>query len=109
MEPSPTRAPDDWNRHWDDYADTAAHNPAQAYRRRLIFERLALGEGSGARILELGSGQGDLSSEIAARYPDAELLGLDLSHSGIAIAQGKVPRGTFVQQDFMQPFAVPER
>lgn len=109
MDPSPPRAPDDWNRHWDAYADTTAHNPAQAYRRRLVFERLGLDASSGARLLELGSGQGDLSSEIARRYPEVELLGLDISESGIALAREKVPRGTFVHQDFMQPFAVPER
>jgi SAM-dependent methyltransferase len=99
---------DDWNRHWDSYADSAALNPAQAYRRRLIFERLGLGGGAG-RVLELGSGQGDLSSEIAARHPGVELLGLDISHTGIAIATKKVPTGTFFQQDFMRPFALPER
>lgn len=105
----PTPAPDDWNQHWDAYAEAAAHNPAQAYRRKLIFERLELAASPAPRILELGSGQGDLSSEISARCPTGELLGLDISHSGIAIAQGKVPKGTFVQQDFMQPFALPER
>jgi len=109
MEPNLSPAPDDWNQHWQDYAALAALNPAQAYRRKLIFERLGLSGAAGARVLELGSGQGDLSREIAGRYPQVELLGLDISHSGIAIAQQKVPRGSFIQQDFMRPFAVPER
>jgi SAM-dependent methyltransferase len=109
MHPLPSPAPDDWNQHWDAYAETAALNPAQAYRRKLIFERLALSGVAGARVLELGSGQGDLSRELATLFPTADLLGLDISHSGIAIAQRKVPQGTFIQQDFMQPFAVPER
>jgi len=109
MGPTPTAPADDWNQHWDAYAETAGHNPAQAYRRKLIFERLRLEASSGARVLELGSGQGDLSSEIVRRTPGVELLGLDISHSGIGIAREKVPGGTFVQQDFMQPFALPER
>ncbi len=106
----PSHAQDDWNQHWGTYADAAAQNPAQAYRRKLIFERLGLGAHPGQpRVLELGSGQGDLSSEIQARHPGAELLGLDLSETGIAIAGQKVPSGTFLQQDFMRPFEVPER
>ena len=105
--PSVRPTHDDWNRHWDTYAESAALNPAQAYRRRLIFERLQLGAGA-ARVLELGSGQGDLSSEIATRHPGVELLGLDISFTGIEIAKQKVPAGTFYQQDFMRPFAVPE-
>ena len=62
MEPNLSPAPDDWNQHWQDYAALAALNPAQAYRRKLIFERLGLSGAAGARVLELGSGQGDLST-----------------------------------------------
>jgi SAM-dependent methyltransferase len=109
MDPTATPAPDDWNQHWDAYADAAALNPAQSYRRKLIFERLGLSDAAEARVLELGSGQGDLSRDIATHFPKVDLLGLDISHSGLAIAQQKVPRGTFIQQDFMQPFAVPDR
>lgn len=109
MEPLPSPARDDWNQHWEAYAEVTEHNPAHEYRRRLIFERLALDAAVGkARVLELGSGQGDLSSAIHARYPGAELLGLDFSQTGLDIARRKVPSGTFVRQDFMQPFEVPE-
>ena len=100
---------DDWNRHWDAYAATNALNPAQAYRRKLIFERLGLDGISGAHVLELGTGPGELSSELATRFPTAELLGLDISRSGLAVAAQKVPRATFIEQDFMQPFTLPER
>ena len=54
----------DWDRHWVDYADSNALNPAQAYRRDLIFSGLELGRAApGARLLEIGSGQGELSRE----------------------------------------------
>ncbi|HWP07918.1 MAG TPA: class I SAM-dependent methyltransferase [Polyangiaceae bacterium] len=100
---------DDWNRHWDAYAATNALNPAQAYRRKLIFERLGLDGVSGAHVLELGTGPGELSSELATRFPNAELLGLDISRSGLAVAAQKVPSATFIEQDFMQPFTLPGR
>ncbi len=109
MQPPTVQTPDDWNQHWKTYADSAAQNPAQAYRRQLIFERLRLDAAPRPRrVLELGSGQGDLSSEIKGRYPDCELLGMDISHSGIEIARRQVPSGVFFQQDFTQPLAIPD-
>jgi SAM-dependent methyltransferase len=110
MQRIPSPAPDDdWNRHWDTYAEANTLNPAQAYRRKLILERLALEGVPAARVLELGLGQGTLSSELATRFPSAELLGLDISERGIAMASQRVPRGTFLRQDFMLPFTLPER
>lgn len=105
---SPTN--NDWNSHWSEYADTASVNPAQAYRRALILEHLALPtQGTGCRLFEVGSGQGDLSHELAQCYPSVQLLGLDLSETGVSIAQQKVPAGSFFQQDLMQPLQIPER
>jgi SAM-dependent methyltransferase len=92
---------DDWDRHWQDYAEAAKHNPAQRYRRRLVFELLALGE-SPARVLDIGSGQGDFAVELLHRHPRAELLGLELSEAGVAIAQRKAPGAQFIQRDLMQ-------
>jgi 2-polyprenyl-3-methyl-5-hydroxy-6-metoxy-1,4-benzoquinol methylase len=100
----------DWDSHWSEYADTASINPAQAYRRSLILEHLALpADGVGCRLFEVGSGQGDLSLEISRRYSSVQLLGLDLSETGVAIAQQKVPTGSFFKQDLMDPLQIPER
>jgi SAM-dependent methyltransferase len=107
MQPRGESARDDWNQHWDSYAASASLNPAQAYRRRLIFERLELGSGP-CRVLELGSGQGDFSRELLERHPQAELLGLDISQSGIDLAARKVPRARFLRQDLTQPFDIPD-
>ncbi len=93
---------DDWDRHWLDYASAAERNPAQRYRRRLIFELLELG-GSPARVLDIGSGQGDFAAELLRRSPKTELLGLEVSASGIAIARQKAPAARFVQRDLTQP------
>jgi SAM-dependent methyltransferase len=108
---STTRAngSDDWNHHWNAYAQSAALNPAQAYRRMLIFRALDLpGAEAGVRLLEIGSGQGDLSRELKERHPELDLVGLDLSETGVAIARQKVPNGIFFQQDLTQPLTIPE-
>jgi SAM-dependent methyltransferase len=93
---------DDWDRHWRDYAESAASNPAQAYRRRLVLRLLASGgDGIPARVLDIGSGTGDLAAEIRNAFPTAELLGLDLSAAAVAHAARKVPAATFLQHDLV--------
>lgn len=108
--PTNRASTDDWNRHWSEHATMNALNPAQAYRRTLIFSALGLEQASApARVLEIGSGQGEMSSQIARLYPNAELVGVDLSNTGVAIAQAKVPSASFFQQDLTQPIAIPDR
>jgi SAM-dependent methyltransferase len=101
---------DDWDEHWSSYADSNSLNPAQAYRRMLIFRALKLPHASGPiRVLELGSGQGELSAELKRRHPQLELVGVDLSQTGVAIARAKVPGAAFFQQDLTQPMAISAR
>ena len=96
---------DAWDRHWDDYASAAERNPAQRFRRKLILSMLRdTGLGAGvpsARVLDIGSGQGDFVSDAAAAFPNAKLLGLELSASGVALAKRKVPGAAFVQWDLL--------
>lgn len=100
---------DDWDQHWDVYHQSAEENPAQNYRREVIFSLLGIpGKGKGARILDIGSGQGDMIAEVHAQYPEAELLGVELSQSGVAIAGRKVPSARFVQRDLLQLMELPE-
>jgi SAM-dependent methyltransferase len=96
---------DDWDRHWLDYSDAAEHNPAQAYRRRIVFDLLSLGR-QPAQVLDVGSGQGDLALELLRRHPRAELLGLEVSEAGIEIARRKAPQANFVQRELTQPSEV---
>jgi SAM-dependent methyltransferase len=97
-------ARDGWDRHWNDFAPAATLNPAQSYRRKLLFEALSLDRAPRpVRLLDLGSGNGDFALEVARARPDAEILGLDLSASGAAVAKEKVPRGAFFQRDFTRP------
>ena len=93
---------DDWNQHWQEYSETAEQNPAQAYRRELIFSLLGVsGSGSGARVIDIGSGQGDMAAAIRARFPMAEILGLELAESGISVSRRKIPTARFVQRDLL--------
>jgi SAM-dependent methyltransferase len=93
---------DDWDRHWDDYAESAAGNPAQAYRRRLILRLLASDAARPMRILDVGSGTGDLAADIHSAFPSAEVLGLDVSEGAVEYAARKVPNATFLQRDLVR-------
>ena len=91
---------DSWERHWERFAVSARANPAQAFRRRLIRRLLGAGAtGPDAAILDIGCGSGDLLAELVERYPQAAVAGVDLSHSGLAQARGKLPRALLIQSD----------
>jgi SAM-dependent methyltransferase len=92
---------DDWDKHWDQYADSAVTNPAQRFRRHLILRLLQLGDGP-ARVLDIGCGQGDLIADLHKAHPHAELCGTDYSQSGIDIAARKVPSARFFARDLLQ-------
>jgi trans-aconitate methyltransferase len=89
---------DDWDTHWAEYAGSAASNPAQEFRRRLIL-RLLTGISSGSRIVDIGSGTGDLAVSLRKVHPEAALLGLELSRTGVELARRRVPDATFLQAD----------
>jgi SAM-dependent methyltransferase len=101
---------DDWETHWSSYADSNGANPAQVYRRMLIFQALDLARAARpVRLLELGSGQGDFARDLLAQHPDTQIVGLDLAATGVELAGRKVPQASFFQQDLTQPISVPER
>ena len=81
---------DQWDSHWDDFGKANERNPAQEYRRRLatgLLER----QGPPARLLDIGCGNGEFLAAAAARWPGAELRGLELSEAAVAEARRKVP------------------
>jgi SAM-dependent methyltransferase len=55
--------------------------------------------GEPARILEIGSGTGSGTALLKARFPNAEVTGVDLSPEMVRIAQAKVPGVTFEPAD----------
>jgi SAM-dependent methyltransferase len=95
------RDSDDWDRHWDDYAASAAANPAQEYRRRLILDELGSGDPP-RRVLDVGSGTGDLAAALVARFPEADALGLELSRYAVEVARAKVPRAMFLPCNLLE-------
>lgn len=104
----PSGDADDWDRHWSDYNPAVEKNPAQAFRRRLIM-RLLDRSGAPDRVLDIGSGQGDLAAELTKRHPDADVLGLEYSRSGVEISRSKAPSASFLQRDLLTEREAPER
>jgi 2-polyprenyl-3-methyl-5-hydroxy-6-metoxy-1,4-benzoquinol methylase len=101
---------DNWDQHWRTYAESASLNPAQAYRRKLVFESLGLTTARRpVRVVELGSGCGELAADVLHARPDAEFVGLDLSPSGVELSQKRVPAARFFQQDFTQPLTLDDK
>jgi SAM-dependent methyltransferase len=102
---SPVRAShDDWDSHWDQYAESAAENPAQRMRHQIIARLLHEDAGKAAmRVFDLGSGQGDMVQMLEPLLPEAQFVGAELSESGVAISQRKVPTATFLVADIFQP------
>jgi SAM-dependent methyltransferase len=91
---------DDWDLHWNRYAEAVELNPAQEFRRRLIMDALAI-DRARPRILDIGSGTGALARDLLAVIPDAEVVGLELSATGVAIARRQVPDAKFVEVDLL--------
>jgi SAM-dependent methyltransferase len=95
-----TRQPDNWEKHWDRYAGSAEENPAQTYRRMLVLKQLRLSQ-IATRVVDIGSGSGDLAAELRRRYPQVELLGLELTTAGVELARRKVPNAVFLECDLL--------
>jgi SAM-dependent methyltransferase len=95
---------DDWDAHWDHYAESAAENPAQGMRHEIIARLLCEDAGKGEiQLFDLGSGQGDLVQRLEPLLPAARFVGAELSESGVAISQRKVPGATFLVADIFHP------
>jgi SAM-dependent methyltransferase len=95
---APRPLDDDWDRHWDDFSEANERNPAQAYRRRLTLHLLGR-RGTPQRLLDVGSGQGDLLAAAARRWPSAALAGVEISAEGVRRARRKVPNADLHVQD----------
>jgi SAM-dependent methyltransferase len=97
-------ARDDWDLHWERYAAAAARNPAQRMRHGIVSGLLARDIGAGpARVLDIGSGQGDLLARLRGVLPGASLAGLERSAKGAALSRQKLPGVAFVVADLCDP------
>ncbi|HEY4027694.1 MAG TPA: class I SAM-dependent methyltransferase, partial [Candidatus Dormibacteraeota bacterium] len=93
-------ARDDWDLHWVELAAATSRNPAQALRRRIVRSLLRAPD-RGARILDVGCGQGDLIADVRRRWPHAELCGIDRSSCATELARSRVPDARFVRRDVL--------
>jgi SAM-dependent methyltransferase len=94
---------DDWDSHWDRFALSAERNPAQRMRHALVANLLRRHMDPGqARLLDIGSGQGDLLFRLGSLGPWSGMLGVEMSRSGVEISRKKVPGANFVVADLFQ-------
>jgi SAM-dependent methyltransferase len=98
---------DDWETHWSAYAASASRNPAERMRIELVRGLLALPAGP-VRLLDVGSGQGDLLAALTRGGAGVDAAGVELSSAGIEISQGKLPQARFVQRDLTVPGEPPD-
>ena len=97
---------DDWDSHWSEYADSAARNPAQEYRKRLML-RLLGQSARPKRLLDIGSGTGEFAAEVPRRVPKCEIVGVELSATGIDPRRRLVPGAEFLQRNLLEPGETP--
>jgi len=99
----------DWDAHWSEYDLTAQANPGQAMRHDLVARILREEARAGMKLLDIGSGQGDMLMRLQKVLPDAILAGFELSESGVNISRKKVPGATFLVADLYTPEPEMER
>jgi SAM-dependent methyltransferase len=80
---------DDWEGHWASFDESVSLNPAQHYRHRLVVRLLR--DLRPRRLVDIGSGQGDLLELVARSLPATRLFGLELSQFGVDRTASKVP------------------
>jgi SAM-dependent methyltransferase len=100
---SEKRQEDDWDSHWDRYAEAARQNPAQLMRHELLLDALRLVPNKGHRLLDVGSGQGDFLAKASRAGVAQAYMGFELSASGVEISRKKIPEAKFVQIDLYSP------
>jgi len=93
---------DNWDQHWADFSEAAKNAPATRYRERVCLRLLQVrSSGAGVRMLDIGSGTGGFAEQFCSRFPEARLLGLEISKTGVELSARRVPRAEFVQRDLM--------
>ena len=73
---------------WQDWSDMKIYGPASRWLRYLIQCNLSkLPTDSIKTVLDVGCGQGENTALIAQCFPDAQVVGIDFSTSGIEVAK----------------------
>jgi trans-aconitate 2-methyltransferase len=79
--------------------DACQYLQFEAERTRPAADLLARVAGGARRVVDLGCGPGNSTELLAARFPDAELTGIDNSEDMLAKARKRLPKIRFVRGD----------
>ncbi|HLJ71516.1 MAG TPA: trans-aconitate 2-methyltransferase [Roseiarcus sp.] len=90
--------------------DSRQYLQFEAERTRPAADLLAQVKGSARRVVDLGCGPGNSTEILAARFPDAEALGLDNSDDMLAKARARLPKIKFDKADIStwRPASAPD-
>jgi len=95
---------DNWDSHWSDFGEAISSNPAQVMRHNLVIQLFAAERASPkSKVIDFGSGHGDFLEKFHRRFPEMNLLGLELSETGVEISRRKVPSASFLTADLFNP------
>lgn len=87
-----------YNKKWEGWVDMKIYGPASRWLRSLISDQISIMyNGSVKSVLDVGSGEGTITHFIAQKLPDATVLGIDFSESGIECSRAsyKLPNLAF--------------
>ena len=95
---------DNWDSHWGDFGVAVTASPAQAMRHSLAIQQFADEQlPPRGNVVDFGSGHGDFLSKFHQRFPGMNLLGLELSETGVQISRRKLPSAHFIAADLFTP------
>jgi len=82
----------------------------ESERTRPAIDLLARVEGSASRAVDLGCGPGNSTELLVARFPAAEIVGVDSSDDMLAKARARLPKLDFERADIAswRPVALPD-
>ena len=101
--PVPSRA-DDWDSHWPELTVINQMTPGVKYRWRLIRNLLNFPAfKKPIRFLDIGCGEGSVAADLAKRYPNVSIAGIDGSGTGVQMARQRLPHGKFEKMDLSLP------
>jgi 2-polyprenyl-3-methyl-5-hydroxy-6-metoxy-1,4-benzoquinol methylase len=95
-----------WESHWERFDQATQRNPAELMRFRLVLRFLKLGDRP-ARVVDIGSGQGELAAIIARKHRAVTVLGVELTATGVSLGQARAPSARFLQWDLLTDQPVP--
>jgi trans-aconitate methyltransferase len=97
-------SPDNWDDHWENYAEQTNRFPGTVYRKRLLARliRSHVSPGGSDWIIDFGSGPGILLEWFSRTFPSCKLAGVEMSETGIASARKRVPSASFYQANLLE-------